>query len=166
MFFCYAYVMTQYQKIILTLLRLSLGWMFFYSGITKILDPNWSAAGLLNAASTFPGFYHWLASPAMLQITNCINEWGQLLLGISLILGVFIRLSTVLGALLMLLYYLAILRFPYPNSHSFIVDEHIIYALALLLVAVFRAGRVWGLEQWCANLPICKKYPKLRSMLG
>jgi hypothetical protein len=40
------------------------------------------------------------------------------------------------------------------------------YALALLVLAAFRAGRVWGLENWCANLPICSKYPKLWNWLG
>lgn len=140
--------------------------MMFYAGITKVLDPSWSAAGYLKGAKTLTGFYQWLVSPAILPLTNFVNEWGLTLLGVSLILGVGVRLSSILGAVLMLLYFFPILDFPYPNPHSYIVDEHIIYALVLILLASVRAGRVWGLENWCANLPICSKFPKLRVWLG
>ncbi|MEO8637414.1 MAG: DoxX family protein [Candidatus Taylorbacteria bacterium] len=158
--------MTKSIKIPLFLLRISLGWMFFYAGITKLVDPSCSAGGYLKGAKTFAGFYLWLTSPQILPVINFVNEWGLTLLGVALILGVFVRLSSVCGALLMLLYYLPLLDFPYPNEHAFIVDEHIIYITALLLLASLRAGRFWGLENWCASLPICKKFPKLRNWLG
>ncbi|HEY4476012.1 MAG TPA: DoxX family membrane protein [Candidatus Paceibacterota bacterium] len=138
--------MTQFQKISLFLLRISMGWLMFYAGITKVLDPAWSAAGYLKGAKTFTEFYQWLTTSDLLPFTNFMNEWGLTLLGLSLILGLFVRLSSILGALLMLLYYFPILQFPYPNPHSFLVDEHIIYAAALLLLGSFRVGRIWGLE--------------------
>jgi len=158
--------MTQFEKVSLFLLRVGIGWLMFYAGVTKIFDPEWSAAGYLKGAKTFAGFYNLLLQPNILPIINFVNEWGLTLLGISLILGIFVRLSSFLGAALMLLYYLPILDFPYPNPHSFLVDEHIIYALALILLAALRAGRIWGLEQWCSNLPICMKFPKLRNWIG
>jgi thiosulfate dehydrogenase [quinone] large subunit len=158
--------MTQFQKISLFLLRVTLGWMFFWAGITKIVDPAFSAGGYLKGAKTFVWFYQWLTNPSILPFVNFVNEWGLTLLGISLILGIGVRLSSVLGAVLMLLYYFPILDFPYPNAHSFIVDEHIIYAAALLFLGALRAGRTWGLENWCSNLPICSKFPKLREWLG
>ena len=158
--------MTKSQKISLFLLRLSLGWMFLYAGITKIINPEWSAAGYLKGAKSFIWFYQWLLNPGILPIVNFINEWGLTLLGISLILGIMVRLSSILGALLMLLYYFVILDFPYPNLNSFLVDQHIIYAFVLLFFANLRAGRVWGLENWCSNLPICSKFPKWRNWLG
>ncbi|OGF62601.1 hypothetical protein A3C77_03745 [Candidatus Giovannonibacteria bacterium RIFCSPHIGHO2_02_FULL_45_13] len=138
----------------------------FYAGITKILDPNWSAAGYLKGAKTFVGFYQWLLQPNILPALNFVNEWGLTLLGISLVFGVFVRLSSVLGAILMLLYYFPILQFPYPNPYSYIVDEHIIYTLALLFLASLRAGRIWGLENWCSSLPVCSRFPRLRNWLG
>lgn len=158
--------MTTPQKLFLFLTRISLGWMFFYAGITKILDPTWSAEGYLKGAKTFSVFYQWLLQPQILPITNLVNEWGLALLGVSLILGVFVRLSSVLGAVLMVLYYLPILNFPYPNPHSYIIDEHIIYASTLLFLAALRAGRVYGLEKQCSELPICSRFPKLRNLLG
>lgn len=158
--------MTQAQKISLFLLRVVLGWMYLYAGVTKIFDPEWSAAGYLKSAKTFSAFYQWLASPGMLPITNFVNEWGLTLLGLSLIFGLFIRLSTTLGGAMMFLYYFPILSFPIVAQHSYIVDEHIVYIAALLTLGAFRAGRIWGLEEWCANLPICSRYPKLRDWLG
>lgn len=158
--------MTQFQKISLLALRLSLGWMFFYVVITKILNPVWTSVGYLKSAKTFVGFYNALLLPSVLPIVDFINEWGLLFLGISLMLGVFVRLSSILGAALMILYYFPILDFLYPNFYSFIIDEHIVYALALLILVAWRAGRIYGLENWCANLPICSKFPRLREWVG
>ncbi len=134
-----------------------MGWLMFYAGITKVLDPAWSAAGYLKGAKTFTGFYQWLTTPDLLPFTNFINEWGLTLLGISLILGIGVRLSSILGAILMLLYYFPILDFPYPNPHAFLVDEHLIYVAALLLLGSLRAGRTWGLENWCSKIPVLRR---------
>ncbi len=158
--------MTSAQKLSLFLLRVTLGWMFFYAGITKVINPEWSAAGYLKGAKTVVWFYQWLTNPGILPITNFVNEWGLTLLGVSLILGIGVRLSSILGAVLMLLYYFPILDFPYPNPNSFLVDQHIIFIFVLILFASLRAGRVWGLENWCSSLPICSKFPKLREWLG
>ena len=157
--------MTTFQKISLLLVRLSLGWLFFYSGITKILNPQWSSLKYLQGAKMMTGFYAWLSQPSILSVVDFMNEWGQLLLGISLILGVAVRLSTTLGAILMALYYIA-LPFPYPNPQSLIVDTHVIYALILIYLGAVQAGRVYGLETWCSNLPICARFPRLRKLLG
>lgn len=155
-----------YQKLSLFLLRLATGWFMFYAGITKVLNPNWSAADYLGSAKNFTVFYQWLLRPDILPIINFINEWGLTLLGVSLILGVFVRLSSVLGAILMFLYYLVILEFPLIPPNSYIVDNHIIFIFVLLFFAASKAGRIWGLENWCGNLPICSKFPKLRNWLG
>ncbi len=118
--------MSKSQKIALLILRISLGWMYFYAGVTKLIVPNWSAAFYFKDAQTFAGLYKLFLNPNILPIVNFLNEWGLTLLGIALILGIFVRLSSILGIMLMILYYLPILKIPYPNAHSFIVDEHII----------------------------------------
>ena len=105
--------MAQFQKISLFLLRVSLGWLMLYSGINALTTPGWSAAGYLKGAKTFAGFYQWLLQPNILPVINFVNEWALTLLGISLILGIFIRFSAPLGAVLMLLYYFPI--FPIPT---------------------------------------------------
>ncbi len=122
-----------------------MGWLFFYTGIMKILNPNWSAAGFLNGAKNFPDLYSWFAQPNVINQINFINEWALLLLGVSLILGVFVRWSAIPGVILMLLYYFAGNVFPFvPNG--FIVDDHIIYISVLVLFFAMDAGRYFGLD--------------------
>lgn len=138
--------MSKIQKISLLLLRVSIGWLFLYAGISKFNAASWSAAGYLNSAKTLPSLYHWFASPGVLPITNILNEYGQILIGISLIIGLFVRYSSIAGILMMVLYYIPILNFPMVGEHSYIVDEHVIYSFVLLVLAVFRAGKVYGLD--------------------
>lgn len=158
--------MTKSEKIALLLLRLGIGWLMFYAGITKVLNPDWSAAGYLKGAKTFAGFYQWFLQPNILPIINFVNEWGLTLLGVSLILGIGVRISSIFGAALMLLYYFPVLEFPLVPPHSFIVDDHIIDTLVLVFLAAVKAGRYYGLENWWSNLPICSRFPKLRNWLG
>jgi|SRR3989344_2311428 len=131
-------------KILIVLLRLSLGWMFLYSGITKILDAEWTSKGFLENAQTFSGFFDWLAQPQNLQWVDMANAWGQALIGAGLMLGVFTTLSAAAGVLLMFLYYLPGLDFPFVE-HSILVDEHVIYSLSLLLLIRLRAGRDYSI---------------------
>ncbi|OGF80456.1 hypothetical protein A2W48_03080 [Candidatus Giovannonibacteria bacterium RIFCSPHIGHO2_12_44_12] len=138
--------MTKSQKLSVFLLRISMGWIFLYAGISKFKNPNWSAAGYLNSAKTFPELYHWLASPEILPVTNLLNEYGQILIGISLIVGVLVRYSSLSGVLMMALYYFAVLQFPKIGANSYIVDDHVVYALVLLLLFAMRAGKIYGLE--------------------
>lgn len=154
--------MSVVQKVSLFLLRVGLGWVFLWAGMTKVLKPAWSAAGYLQGAKTFPDFYHWLASPAVLPMTNVLNEWGLVLLGVALILGVGVRLAAVFGSLLMVLYWLPILQFPYAGPNAYLVDDHIIYVYALFVLATFRAGSAWSIGPWFASKAL-SKYPRLRA---
>lgn len=150
---------------ILAILRVALGWLFFYAGITKVMNQAWSAKGYLLSSKTFPEFYAWLASDGVLPVVDFINKWGLTLLGVALILGICVRLASLLGALMMVMYWFPVLTFP-KVAHGYIVDEHIIYALVLIYFAAVRAGRTYGLENACARLPLCSKYPGLRAWLG
>lgn len=138
--------MTSTRRFFLFSLRISLGWLLAYAGITKILDPSWSAAGYIASSKTLPALYTRFLDPSVLPTINILNEWGLALLGISLILGAYVRWSAPLGAILMILYYLPILSFPYAGDHSYIVDEHIIYALVLLYMAATNAGLYLGID--------------------
>ena len=120
----------------------------FYAGIVKILDPSWTSAGYLKGAKTFSAFYLWLTNPEIINGVNFLNKWGLTLLGVSLMIGIFVRLSSVLGAVLMALYYWPVLDFPKAGAYGYIIDEHIIYILILVLFAVTAAGRFWGLDEY------------------
>ncbi|HEX5430240.1 MAG TPA: DoxX family membrane protein [Patescibacteria group bacterium] len=138
-----------YKKFLLLLLRLGLGWLMFYAGWSKLMAPTaFSAASYLNHASTFAGFYHALASARTLKVVDFLNVWGQIAIGVSLILGLWVKWSARAAALLMLLYYFPVLNFPHltSDSSSYIVDEHIIYGLGFLLLSAFNAGRIFGLD--------------------
>ena len=139
--------MTLPAKVFLFGLRISLGWLFLYAGITKLINPEWSAGGFLGGAKSLTGLYAWFGSDQMLPFINFINEWGLTLLGVSLILGAFVRISAPLGALLMILYWIPRLQGFKPDANSFIVDSHIIYALVLLFFATFHVGQYWGLDE-------------------
>jgi thiosulfate dehydrogenase [quinone] large subunit len=135
------------QNVIIFLFRISLGWLFLYSGWKQVSNPDFSAAGYLSHAQNLTGFYSWLASPHILPAINFINEWGLVLLGLALILGIGVRLATYFGALLMLLYRLP-LDFLRPDLTSYVVDQHVIYILSLLLLGSLQAGSFWSLTAW------------------
>lgn len=131
-------------------MQVSLGWLFFYAGITKILNPEWTSKGYLENAQTFSGFYKFLASPSILPFTDFLNEWGLALIGIAILTGIMVRWAGYAGALLMLLYYFPVLNFPHVGEHSYIVDDHIIYAIAFLMVVAFQKGSGYSLK-WLIN---------------
>lgn len=144
--------MTKFQKFSIFILRVALGFLMFYAGITKVTDSGWSAAGYIKGAKSLTPLYNFLLSPSVLPVVNFLNEWGLTLLGISLIFGIFVRLSSILGIALMILYYLAIFKFPYVGEHSYLVDEHIIYSLVLILLFAFNAGKVFiGIDGWVSR---------------
>ena len=158
--------MSKPQRASVFILRIVMGWMYLYAGITHILDPKFSAAKYINGATSFVDLYQWFLSPQVLPIIDFMVKWGLTLLGVSLILGLFVRISAYLGMLLMLLFYLPILNFPMVGKGSYLVDKHIIYMAVLFALASFRAGHVWGLEKWLVNLPIFSRYPKLRALIN
>ena len=132
------------------LLRLALGWMMLYAGLSKILAPQWTSKGYMAGAKILPEFFNWLALPNIMPITDFLNQWGLTLIGLSLLLGFFVRISSVFGLALMTLYYLPLIDpalFP-KMEHSYVVDEHIIYALVFLVLAVFNAGKAWGIDSY------------------
>jgi len=140
--------MNKSAKVSLFLLRLSMGWLFFYAGITKVLNPEWTAEGYLKSAKILPQLFNWFALPENIGWVNFVNEWGLTLIGALLILGLFVRWASLGGIVLMVLYYLPILDFPYPNTHSYIVDEHIIYFFVFFLFYTLGVGRFWGLDKF------------------
>lgn len=137
--------MNKHAQTVLALTRIAFGWLFFYAGITKVLDPTWSAAGYLQNAQTFPELYNWLASPGILPFTNFLNEWGLTIIGLALILGLWTRWAALAGAVMMVLYWFPVLDFPHVE-HGYLVDDHVIYALVLLFI-FFAGAPKWSLAK-------------------
>lgn len=132
-----------YRRFFVTILRIAIGWHFLYEGISKILQGDWTASGfLLNTSGFLSGFYHALASsPALLRITDILNMYGLLIIGLALFIGLFSRIASVAGALLLTLYYFAYPPFGNPmlsasEGHLFIVDRLFIESAALLFLFI------------------------------
>jgi len=134
-----------YHRLFITILRVAIGWHFLYEGLSKILQGNWTASGfLMNTSGFLSGFYHGLASlPALLRITDFLNMYGLLLIGLALFIGLFSRIAALAGTLLLTLYYFAYPPFGNPlmnisEGHLFIVDKLFIETAALLFLFFYR----------------------------
>lgn len=138
--------MDKSTKVSIFLLRVALGVVLFSAGVSRVFASSWSPNGYLDSAKTFPGFFHWLSLAQNAGWVVFLNEWGLLLLGAALILGIFVRFDSCLGVLLMILYYLPAFSFPYASQGSFIIDEHFVYALIFLLLFFSKAGHIWGVD--------------------
>lgn len=141
-------------------LRLLLGWYMFFAGIEKVLDPAWTAKGFLLSAKTFPEFYAWFAQPMNSWWIDPLNGWGITLIGVALLLGVGVRPAAWAGAALMIIYYFPHYVFP-TVPHGFIVDDHIIYAVAFILIALLPLAQQSGLgnivrRTFLGRIPIVK----------
>ncbi len=128
------------------LLRLSLGVVFFYTGVVKVLTPNWSAGGYLNSAKTFAPLYQWFGNASNVGWVSTLNEWGLLLIGLALLTGLYVRWASLGGMTLMALYYFPVLTFPFVSKTSFLVDEHVIYFLVFMILFATHAGEYFGLD--------------------
>lgn len=86
------------------------------------------------------------------KFVNWGNMLGLTIAGVCLMLGLFTRLSAVVGAGLVALYYMAMPPWPgLPESpmsegHYFIVNKNLIEMIALLMIASSRVGRWFGLD--------------------
>lgn len=138
--------MTRSQKTAVVLLRIALGSLFLYAGIAKLIDPEWTAAGYLMGAQTMTSFYAWLASAQNIGWVDMLNKWGLFLVGLSLLLGMGTRIAAIAGSMIMALYYVPTLSFPYAGEHAYIIDEHIIYIAAFSVLFVYNAGMYWGVD--------------------
>lgn len=157
--------MIRSQQITLLVFRLMLGFMMFYAGMSKILDPSWSPFGYLARAKTFPEFYALFLDPAVISYTTLLNEWGLTLVGLALMLGIGTRIASVCGILFMMLYYFPVLAFPYIGEHSFIIDEHLIYAAGFALLITFRAGMVWSVAEVLLRQPLVRRFSILQKLI-
>lgn len=159
------------RAISLALLRMVVGWHFLYEGIAKLQTPNWSAAGYLDVSRwIFAGFFHWIAvTPPVLKVANFLNIWGLILVGLALLLGAFTRVASGAGMALLLMYWLANppiaglgLSMPAEGSYL-IIDKNLVEFFGLALLAVFSAGRYFGLDRLIGRPPNKPKEPAAKT---
>jgi thiosulfate dehydrogenase [quinone] large subunit len=169
-----AIVTTRLGRACLAALRIATGFIFLWAfadktfglGYSTPAERAWVNGGtpsqgfLTSEAVTGPlkGFFSSIASPA----TDVLFQIGMLAVGVAVVLGIGLRLSAVAGSLIMVLMYLAEWVFT-PNAASTnpLVDYHIVYALALIVVAALSAGDTWGLGSAWKRVPLVRRQPWL-----
>ncbi len=141
-------------RIVFTLLRILVGWHFLYEGISKLATPGWSSASyLMDSKWLFSGIFHQIiAHPSILTIVDFLNIWGLILIGVSLFLGIFTRLASISGIMLLLLYYIASPPFVSSSApvdgHYFIINKNLIEAGLLLLLATLQSSAMYGISNY------------------
>ncbi len=141
------------MPLFLTILRILVGWHFLYEGISKLGIPGWSSSAyLMQSKWLLAGFFHWIiAHPSALAITDFLNIWGLILIGLGLFVGMFTRVASISGIFLLLMYYIA--NPPFMGSGTpaetnyYIVNLNLIEACILVVFATVKKDNLWSLDR-------------------
>jgi thiosulfate dehydrogenase [quinone] large subunit len=155
------------EKRFIFLLRILMAWTFLYAASHQVLVPGWSVVGFLNSTKTFHDLFAIFTTPGVAPVVTFLVAYGHLAIGLSLLAGLMVRISASFGILLMLLYWMAHMDFPYiENPNNFIVDYHIVYAAVLGWLAYKGAGRVWGLDAVASRIPLFRDGQALHPLVA
>jgi thiosulfate dehydrogenase [quinone] large subunit len=150
-------------------LRLALGWVFIWAFLDKLIGLGYSTpsanawinggsptSGFLSYATSGPlaGFYQDLAGSTAV---DALFMFALLMLGVALILGIGLKIAAVAGSALMLLLWSS--RLP-PETNP-VIDDHIVYMVALIFLAFVGAGQWLGLGRWWSEQPLVMRFPIL-----
>ena len=83
---------------------------------------------------------------------------GLLGIGFALFTGIGMRIAAATGALLYMLMYVA----SRPLENTPVVDDHLLGAIALVVLALTLAGDTWGAGRAWAKTRLVRRYPVLR----
>lgn len=153
------------------LLRLSMGWLFLWPFMDKVFGLGFSTEqgkawidgisptfGYLSFAThgPFAGLFQAMAG-------NVLVDWlfmlGLLLIGLSLMLGVGVKIASYSGAVMVGLMFIAA---SLPPVHNPIIDEHIVYLMIFVLFTRIPVGDYLGFGKWWSAQTIVKNNPFLR----
>jgi len=145
--------------------RISLGWVFLWAFLDKTFGLGhetahaaaWIRGGsptkgflAFGAAGPFKGFYHSIAGAPW---ADWLFMVGLLAIGVALLLGVTMRLAAGAGALMLVLMWTVVL----PPANNPVMDDHLIYAMLLVILAAAGAGATLGLGRAWERLPFVEK---------
>lgn len=158
---------TKIENALIVFFRLAMGWTFLYAASHQVFVPNWSVVGFLSHTKTFHALFAPLTAPSVAPTITFLVEYGHLLIGLSLIFGLMVRVSASFGTLLMAVYWMAHLNFPYVSNHlNFIIDEHIVFGGVLIFLIVKSAGHVWGLDAIASRMNFVQHHPELKPLVS
>lgn len=151
---------------LIVFVRVAIGWTVLWASIHYFGDDKFVTA-FLSHTKTFHDVYAPLAAPAIAGPLTPLVEYGHLLIGLSLVFGLFVRVSGPFAILLLVLYWTAHMDFPYiENMNNFLIDYHLVYAAVVVELMRRRAGHVFGLDAWAATLLAHKSSTILRWLVG
>ncbi len=149
--------------------RIALGFVFLWAFFDKLLGLGISTAAdkaWIVGASPTTGFLKFgvnehspfrdtFVSLAGQPWVDWLFMLGLLGIGVALTLGIGLRIAAVTGTILLYLMWIA----EVPLANNPVIDDHIIYALVLWVVAFGR--REWSLTDWWLSNKAVKKQPWL-----
>lgn len=120
------------------------------------LEGGSPTAGFLKNAvqGPFENFYHNLAGK---DLVDWLFMFALLSIGAALVLGVAVRLAALGGTLLLLMMWTALL---WPANNP-VLDDHILYALFLAVIATTNDSQKLGLGAWWRKQAIVRRLPIL-----
>ncbi|TMQ90360.1 DoxX family membrane protein [Actinomadura soli] len=157
-------------RYIWALARLALGWVFVWAFLDKMfglghetpaakawIDGGSPTEGFLKNSPTgpFAGFYNDIAGAAW---ADWLFMLGLAAIGGALILGIGMRIAAVTGAALLVMMWTAVLP---PDNNPF-MDDHLIYAILIVGLALVSAGDTLGLGRWWGETRLVKRLPILK----
>jgi len=137
----------------MVLFRLFMGYYFLYVGVHRVLDLRVDSEALAKKFATLaePGTQIFWFRPYLDTVIEPIRGTlvftllltaAPILLGLSLVVGLFTRISTLLGVLMLLNIYLV--KFHDMNEYQPLFYQMQIVSLVVLFFA--GAGRTWGID--------------------
>ncbi|HWP43600.1 MAG TPA: DoxX subfamily [Blastocatellia bacterium] len=156
------YHLSPLQQAALIALRTLVGWHFLYEGYYKLALPAWSADGLPLAPWSADGYlrsasgplarlFQWLLDAGWGGWIDNTVKIGLLLIGLSLMLGLFTRAGCWGAIFFLALFYLLDVPLagtfePGSEGAYLIVNKTLIEAAAVLVLLVFNTGAIAGLD--------------------
>ncbi len=138
----------------LTLLRITIGWLFLHEGVHKLLTEGWTAILYLkNSTGPLKGFYNWIIeNDTLLAIADYGISIALVVIGLGLILGLFERILAAAGILLLILFYLSYP--PIGDSTSMrvegsylLVDKNLVLIMALSVIYSINTSLITGIDR-------------------
>ena len=147
---------SNWQIFSLTFLRVLIGWHFLFEGMMKLFTPGWTSKSyLLGSVGPFSSIFKALASnQTILSIVDMMNEWGLIIIGLGLFIGLFEKPLKLAGIMLLLLYYMAYPPFPGLSVNAplegayWIVNKNLIETAALLVLFLFPSSHITGIDSF------------------
>lgn len=152
------------------IVRICLGWVFLWAFLDKTFglgSATESSNAWINGGSPTTGYLTFATRGPFAETYQSFagSAWADWLfmvglagIGVALTLGIAMRIAAASGALMLVLMWTAAL---WPENNPF-MDDHLIYAVVLVGLAVTDAGDTWGLGKWWKRLGVVAENPVLQ----